>query len=576
MSQASTSTRPSGLARFLPILSWAPRYQRPWLRPDLIAGITVAALVVPKSLGYAGIAGVPIEYGLYAAAAGAILYAIFGLSGQIATGPSSALAAVAAGALVSAGIATGSDDAVALVAAVTIGSGLMFLVLRLFRMGWISQFLSKPVITGFLFGAAIEVVIGELPKITGTEAEGDNSWQKLLSWLDGLSATDLTTVAIGVASLVLIFGLKVMAPRLPGALILLVLGLAASIVLGLGERGVTLIGEVPRGLPSIAIPELDFVGENLAVIATAAVGLLLIGFSQTAGDARSFGSKHGYRVDIDQESVAQGAANIGAGLLQGIPVSTSLSASSLADSSGAKTQLASLTTGAVVVLTMILLAPLFSDLPTAVLAAIIIQAVVSGMMDVPQMQRLYRVLRTDFWIAMIALVSVLTAGVLAGVVIGVFLSLGYLIYVSASPDLPELGRLPGSHAFRSVEDEPGVITYPGLLVLRIDASLYFATSEAPEDRLRELVQAADPPVRTIVLDFEGVNRIDSQASEAIGKVIDLAGYSDIDIRLARVRGGQVMRVVEADGVVDRVGPSRIYPEVYEAVEDLIANGADTR
>jgi SulP family sulfate permease len=576
VSQASTSTRPSGLARFLPILSWAPRYQRTWLRPDLIAGITVAALVVPKSLGYAGIAGVPIEYGLYAAAAGAILYAIFGLSGQIATGPSSALAAVAAGALVSAGIATGSDDAVALVAAVTIGSGLMFLVLRLFRMGWISQFLSKPVITGFLFGAAIEVVIGELPKITGTEAEGANSWQKLLSWLEGLSATDLTTVAIGVASLVLIFGLKVVAPRLPGALILLVLGLAASIVLGLGERGVTLIGEVPRGLPSIAIPELDFVGENLAVIATAAVGLLLIGFSQTAGDARSFASKHGYRVDIDQESVAQGAANIGSGLLQGIPVSTSLSASSLADSSGAKTQLASLISGAVVVLTMILLAPLFSDLPTAVLAAIIIQAVVSGMMDVPQMRRLYRVLRTDFWIATIALVSVLTAGVLAGVVIGVFLSLGYLIYVSASPDLPELGRLPGSHAFRSVEDEPGVITYPGLLVLRIDASLYFANSGAVEDRLRQLVQGADPPIRTIVLDFEGVNRIDSQASEAIGKVIDLAGYNDIDLRLARVKGGEVMRVLEADGVVDRVGPSRIYPEVYEAVEDLIENGADPR
>jgi SulP family sulfate permease len=576
VSQASTSNRPSGLARFLPILSWAPRYQRTWLRPDLIAGITVAALVVPKSLGYAGIAGVPIEYGLYAAAAGAILYAIFGLSGQIATGPSSALAAVAAGALVSAGIATGSDDAVALVAAITIGSGLMFLVLRLFRMGWISQFLSKPVITGFLFGAAIEVVIGELPKITGTEAEGANSWQKLLSWLEGLSATDLTTVAIGVASLVLIFGLKVVAPRLPGALILLVLGLAASIVLGLGERGVTLIGEVPRGLPSIAIPELDFVGENLAVIATAAVGLLLIGFSQTAGDARSFASKHGYRVDIDQESVAQGAANIGSGLLQGIPVSTSLSASSLADSSGAKTQLASLTTGAVVVLTMILLAPLFSDLPTAVLAAIIIQAVVSGMMDVPQMQRLYRVLRTDFWIAIIALVSVLTAGVLAGVVVGVFLSLGYLIYISASPDMPVLGRRPGSRAFRSVDDEPEVITYPGLLVMRIDANLYFANSEAPEDRLRELVQAADPPIGTVVLDFEGVNRIDSQASEAIGKVIDLAHYNDIDLRLARVKGGPVRRVLTADGVVDRVGPSRIYPEVYEAVEDLIENGADPR
>ena len=572
----SHPSSPSGLARFLPILSWVPRYQRTWLRPDLIAGITVAALVVPKSLGYAGIAGVPIEYGLYAAAAGAILYAIFGLSGQIATGPSSALAAVAAGALVSAGIATGSGDAVALIAAVTIASGLMFLVLRLFRMGWISQFLSKPVITGFLFGAAIEVVIGELPKITGTSAEGTNSWQKLLSWVEGLSATDLTTVVVGVASLVLIFGLKVAAPRLPGALVLLVLGLAASIVLGLGERGVTLIGEVPRGLPSIAFPELDFVGQNITVILTAAVGLLLIGFSQTAGDARSFASKHGARVDIDQESVAQGAANIGSGLLQGIPVSTSLSASSLADSSGAKTQLASLTTGAVVVLTMILLAPLFSDLPTAVLAAIIIQAVVSGMMDVPQMRRLYRVLRTDFWIAMIALVSVLTAGVLAGVVIGVFLSLGYLIYISASPAMPELGRKPGTRAFRSVEDEPEVTTYPGLLVMRIDSSLYFANSEAPEDRLRELVQAADPSISTIVLDFEGINFIDSQASEAIGKVIDLAGYNDIDIRLARVKGGQVMRVLEADGVLGRLGTPGVYPEVYAAVEDLIEDETDAR
>jgi high affinity sulfate transporter 1 len=572
----SHPSSPSGLARFLPILSWVPRYQRMWLRPDLIAGITVAALVVPKSLGYAGIAGVPIEYGLYAAAAGAILYAIFGLSGQIATGPSSALAAVAAGALVSAGIATGSGDAVALIAAVTIASGLMFLVLRLFRMGWISQFLSKPVITGFLFGAAIEVVIGELPKITGTSAEGTNSWQKLLSWVEGLSATDLTTVAVGVASLVLIFGLKVAAPRLPGALVLLVLGLAASIVLGLGEQGVTLIGEVPRGLPSVAFPELDFVGQNITVILTAAVGLLLIGFSQTASDARSFASKHGARVDIDQESVAQGAANIGSGLLQGIPVSTSLSASSLADSSGAKTQLASLTTGAVVVLTMILLAPLFSDLPTAVLAAIIIQAVVSGMMDVPQMRRLYRVLRTDFWIAMIALVSVLTAGVLAGVVIGVFLSLGYLIYISASPAMPELGRKPGTRAFRSVDDEPEVTTYPGLLVMRIDSSLYFANSEAPEDRLRELVQDADPPIGTIVLDFEGINFIDSQASEAIGKVIDLAGYNDIDIRLARVKGGQVMRVLEADGVLGRLGTPGVYPEVYAAVEDLIEDETDAR
>ena len=574
MSGHSVAEERTGLARILPILAWAPRYQRTWLRPDVIAGITVAALVVPKSLGYAGIAGVPIEYGLYAAAAGAIIYGLFGMSGQIATGPSSALAAVAAGALISAGIASGTEDAVALVAAVTIASGLMFLVLTLFRLGWISQFLSKPVITGFLFGAAIQVVIGELPKLTGTSAEGDNSWQKLISWVESLSETDLTTLVVGVASLILIFGLKVVVPRVPGALVLLVLGLLASIVLDLGERGVTLIGDVPRGLPLIVVPELSFVSENIAVILTAGLGLLLIGFSQTAGDARAFASKHGYRIDINQESTAQGASNIGSGLLQGIPVSTSLSASSLADTSGAKTQVATLTTGVVVVLTMIFLAPLFSDLPKAVLAAIIIQAVVSGMMNVPEMQRLYRVLRADFWVAIIALVSVLTAGVLAGVVVGVFLSLGYLIYLSASPLLPQLGRLPGSRAFRSVDEEPDLITYPGLLVMGIDVSLYFANSEAPEDRLRELVLDAEPPIRTIVLNFEGVNYIDSQASEAVGKIIDLAGYRDIDIRFARVKGGEVMEVLERDGVLDRLGRDKVYPEVYQAVEDLIPDETD--
>ncbi len=181
MTDRSLSRNPAGVARVLPIVNWLPRYQRSWLRPDLIAGITVAALVVPKALGYASIAGVPIQYGLYAAAAGAIIYVFFGGSGQIATGPSSALAAVAAGALIAAGISAGGEEAVEMVAAITLVSGLLFLLLAVLRMGWISQFLSKPVITGFLFGAAIQVVIGELAKLTGTEAEGSNSWEKLWS-----------------------------------------------------------------------------------------------------------------------------------------------------------------------------------------------------------------------------------------------------------------------------------------------------------------------------------------------------------------------------------------------------------
>lgn len=571
MTEQSTATEPSRLAKYLPIVGWLPRYQGSWLRPDLIAGITVAALVVPKSLGYATIAGVPIQHGLYAAAAGAIIYAIFGGSGQIATGPSSALAAVAAGALVSAGISAGGDEAVAMVAAVTLASGLLFLLLAVFRMGWISQFLSKPVITGFLFGAAIQVVIGELPKLTGTEAEGSNSWKKLWSWIESLPDTDGTTLVVGVASLVLIFGLKYLAPKVPGALVLVVVGLLASVLLDLEDKGVALIGDVPSGLPTLVLPDLEFVVANFGVIIAAAVGLLLIGFSQTAGDARSFASKHQYQIDINQESLAQGMCNVGSGLVQGVPVSTSLSASSLNDTSGAKTQVASLTTGVVVVLTLLFLAPLFSDLPKAVLAALIIQAVVSGMMDVAEMQRLYRVLRTDFWIASLALLGVLTAGVLAGVIIGVFLSLGYMIYLSYSPNMPLLGRRRDSQAFQNLDDDPTAVTYPGVLVMRIDASLFFVNSEAPEDRLRDLFPSADPPLYAIVLSFEGINFIDSQASDAVGKIIDNAHSRDVEVGLSRVKA-RVRNVLERDGVVERLGPDRLYATTYEAVADLIQDG----
>ena len=538
-----------------------------WLRFDLIAGLTVTALVVPKALGYAGIAGVPLQYGLYAAAAGAILYALFGTSRQISTGPSSALAAVAGSAVLITGV-SGSDDAVALVAAITFVTGILFLLLALLRMGWISQFLSKAVITGFLFGAAIEVVIGELPKITGTSAEGTNAWQDLFSWLRSLPDTDGATLLVGLISLGVIFGLRRVAPRVPGALVLVVGGLVASAVFGLGERGLALVGDVPSGLPSLALPDLQFVLENLPVIGAASIGLLLIGFSQSAGDARAFAARHKYRVDINQESVAQGISNLGSGLVQGIPVSTSLSASSLNDASGARTPVASLTTGALIILTLLFLAPLFSDLPKAVLAAIIIEAVVMGMMDLPEMRRLHRVARVDFWIAVAAILGVLSAGVLAGVIIGIVLSIVWLIYISATPHMQVLGRQSGTQVFWGVDDHPDSETYPGLLVLRFDAGLFFASSDALADRLSELNHQADPQLHTIVLDFEGVNFIDSQGADKVAEILDWAISHDIELRLTRVKT-RVLEVLRRDGFIDRLGESRIYGNIYEAAADQI-------
>ncbi|MDH3708013.1 MAG: SulP family inorganic anion transporter, partial [Acidimicrobiia bacterium] len=331
MTATETDPQPTGIARYLRILHWAPRYDRSWLRGDLVAGLAVAALVVPKSLGYAGIAGVPIQHGLYAAAAGAILYAIFGTARQISTGPSSALAAVAGSAVAVAALA--GDEAVELVAAITFVTGLLFVLLAVFKMGWISQFLSKAVITGFLFGAAIEVVVGELRKITGTEAEGKNAWRKFADWIEGLDGTDAETLLVGLVSLAVIVGIRFSRLKVPGALGLVIGGLIASVAFDFESRGIALVGDVPRGFAAPEIPSPSFIIDNFSTIGPAALGLLLIGFSQTAGDARAFASKHGYRIDIDQESVAQGASNLGSGLLQGIPVSTSLSASSLNDES---------------------------------------------------------------------------------------------------------------------------------------------------------------------------------------------------------------------------------------------------
>jgi sulfate permease, SulP family len=550
--------------RPIPILGWARSYDRRWLRGDLIAGVAVAALIVPKNLGYAGIAGIPLQNGLYAAAAGAILYPIFGTSRQISTGPSSGLAAVAASAVAVAGI-TGVQDVASFVAMITLVSGVLFLLLALFRMGWIAQFLSKAVVTGFLAGAAVDVVIGELPKLTGTSSEGDSAWRELTSWIEGLADIHWTTLLVGVVALTVIVGLRFARPGLPGALVLVVGGLLAAWLFDLGAHGVALVGDVPRGLPAPDLPSLDVIRENYTVIGAASFALLLIGFSQTAGDARAFATRHKYRIDVNQESVAQGMANVGAGVFQGIPVSTSLSASSLNESAGARTPVASLVTGALVLATLIILAPAFADLPKAVLGAIIIDAVVFGMIDVPELRRLYRVTRFDFWIAVAAIVGVLSFGVLAGVLIGVVLSLGWLIYVATRPAMPLLGRQRETHVFRELDEQEDDETFPGIAVVRMDAGLFFATAEALEDRVRNLVDTATPPLRALVLDLEGVNFIDSQGAAKLIEVHQLTETQGVVLRLARVKPS-VLSVLRVDGFIERLGAGNIHGNIPGAVE----------
>ena len=557
-------------SRLVPLVGVLRSYQRPWLRGDLIAGFAVAALIIPKNLGYAGIAGIPLQNGLYAAAVGAILYAVFGTCRQISMGPSSGLAAVAASAVLTAGLVDPAQVAV-FVAGITVVSGLLFLILALARMSWVARFLSRAVVTGFLFGAAIDVVIGELPKLTGTEASGSNALRELWSWLASVPQAHWLTLLVGLVALLVVFGLRRLRPGVPGALVLVVGGLLANWAFGLADRGVAVVGDIPSGLPRPSAPDVGLLLEHAGTVLAAAVALLLIGFSQTAGDARAFAAKHNYQIDINQESVAQALANTGAGLFQGMPVSTSLSASSLNDHSGARTGLASIVSGVTVLLALLFLAPLFSGLPKPVLAALIIEAVVMGMMDVGEMRRLARVQRFDFWIALVAIVATLLVGVLAGVVVGVILSLLWLVGVTTHPQLPELGRQRGTTAYRDVSAHPEDVLDPAVAVLRIDSGLFFASCEAVQDRVRDLVHAR-PELRGLVLDCAGVNFIDSQGTAQVAAIVNLTREAGVELQLARVKDA-VAEVLDRDGSLDLIGRDHLQGNVDQAVR-MIRSRAD--
>ena len=548
----------------MPIVDWLPKYDKSWLKADLIAGLSVWALMVPTSLGYATISGVPVQYGLYAAAFGLIGFALFTTSKQVTQGPSSSTAAVL-GAAVLAVAAAGSDEAIALAAVIVFVAGLLFLVMYLLKMGWISDFLAASVLTGFVFGVAINVAAGELFKITGTESDGSNTWQKLWTWVTELPDANRTTVLIGIASLVLVFAVGFLAPRVPGALLAVIFGVAATLILDLGDRGVALIGEVPSGLPSVVVPDFQFFLDNISTVMAGAVGLLLIGFSVTTAAVRDYATKHNYRVDINQELLAQGASNVASGFAQGVFVNGSLSKSPVNDQAGAKSQVSNLFQALLIILTLLFLAPLFSKLPDAVLGAIIIQAVVIGMMDIKEMRRLYRVKRFEFLAAMAALLGVMTFGILQGVFIGVVLSLLWLVAVSSLPYIPELGRKKGTDAYFDLERHPDGESIPGLVIVRFDGGLFFVNSGALRDRMRSIRVREGEALKGVVVSMEGVDFMDTEGADAIKDIAEAGQQLGIDLHLARVKA-QVTEVLERDGVLELIGPQRIHDDIAGAVK----------
>ena len=430
-------------------------YQGGWLRPDVIAGLTVWAVLVPESLAYATIAGVPPVVGLYAAVPALVIYALLGSSRHLVVGPMSATAALSA-AIVADFAAAGSDDFVTLTAALAIVTGILGVIAGLLRLGFVASFISEPVLKGFIVGLALTIIIGQVPKLLGIEGGEGNFFEKLWHILTHLGDTGWRTLVVGAVSLAVVLGLRRWLPLVPGSLVAVLFGIAAVGLFDLDDKGVSIVGHIDSGLPSIGLPDAPL-SDYLALVGPA-VGLLLIGFAEGLGAAKTYAARAGYDIDPNRELIGLGGANLGSGIASGMVVNGSLSKTAVNGGAGARSQVSGLTVAALTVITLLFLTGLFENLPEATLAAVVIAAVIE-LVDVEALRRLYRVwagpvggmrsvtARADFYAALAAMLGVLVFDTLPGLFIGIAVS----VVLSARTRVPTPCRTsgPASHRRRS-------------------------------------------------------------------------------------------------------------------------------
>ncbi len=552
---------PTGLSRWLPILQWLPAYDRSWLRGDVIAGLTVVALIVPEGMAYASLAGMPPETALYGAWIALVLYAIFGGSRQIVVGASSAIAVMSAG-IVAAYAPADSAEFIALSAGLAVLAGGVAILAGLLRLGRIAQFFSESVLVGFVSGLALVIAIKQVPKLFGLEAGEGNFWQRLYDLVIHLPETHLLTLAVGAASLVLMLVLERRFHRFPAALAALVFGIGVSALLGMEALGVHVVGAIPAGL---AMPQLpDITGQQLVQLIPGALAITLVIFAEGIGPMRSFAGKYRYPLSSDQELIALGTANAGAGLFQSFTVGVSLSRSAANDSAGARSQVSGLVAAAITILVALFLTPLFYNLPEATLAAIVVVAV-ARMFKWQALRRLYQVRTLDFALATVALLGVLTfEEVLAGLLVAVIVSLVALVLRASQTRLSVLGRVPGRTTFGSLDLHSDYEPVPGLLIVRPDEGLYFANAAPLREKIRELAMSADPPVQAVVVDLEVSYDLDAPSAHEIQELhADLAA-ADKQLMLARVRAA-VREVLDRSGATEEIGADNLHPRVLAAV-----------
>lgn len=544
----------------MPITSWARRYRRSYLSGDLLAGLVVAALAIPQSLGYATIAGVPVIVGIYAIPAALLAYALFGSSPHLVVGPVSTVS-VLSGSLV-AGAANGDPArAVALTTALAVGAGVGLVIGGLARLGWAAEFLSRPIVTGFVFGLVLLIIVGELPHLLGIPTESGDVLQRVGSLITSLDSIDPLTALVGCVALAALFVGAWLVPRMPWGLLVLIGAIVVSSAVGLAERGVVTVGTVPLGLPPLGLPAIT--ASDIPPVLFGGFALALVGLAEGLSAARLFAAREGYRIESNQELIGSGAANIAAGLSGGLGVAGSLSKTAAARRSGSNTQMAGVVAAVVVLLVLVFVADLLSALPRAVLAAIVIQAV-WGLMDVAALRRYRYLRRNDFTSAIAAMAGVLILGPLYGLLAAVGLAVLGLVYRSSRVDLEVMGKVPEEKAaWGSIRDHPERKTYDGVVVIRLDAPLFWANASEISDRVLELVDA-DPTLSAVLVDMEATSQLDTTSIDALELLLNRLRERGIALYLVRVFY-EARKILARSGFVEDLGPERMWHSISAGV-----------
>jgi len=542
----------------IPVAEWVRDYRKEWFRPDVIAGLTAAAVVIPKAMAYATIAGLPVQVGLYTAFLPMVIYAMLGTSRPLSVSTTTTIAILSAAAL---GAAVPGGEAASLVTAaatLTLLVGAILAAASVLRLGFVANFISEPVLTGFKAGIGLVIVLDQLPKLLGIHFEKGGFFHNVAGIVQALPETSLVTAAVGGATLLVLIVFERFLPRAPAPLIAVAGAVAGVSFLGLQAMGVSTVGKVPTGLPSMTLPDLALVGQ----LWPAALGIALMSFTETIAAARAFARSGEPSLQPNRELLATGLANAGGALLGSMPGGGGTSQTAVNRFAGARSQFAGLVTAAAALLTMLFLAPFIGLLPDATLAAVVIVYSV-GLIKPGEFRAILKVRRTEFVWALVALAGVVLLGTLQGILVAIIVSLVALGYQVADPPVYVLGRKPGTNVFRPrTPEHPEDETFPGLLLLRPEGRLFFANAERVAHKIRPLVEAARP--RVVVLDLEAVFDLEYTALKALTEAEKRNREHGVMLWVAGLNPG-VLAMVQHSPLGETLGRERMFFNLEQAV-----------